>query len=170
MMNISLEIQRVPRKYNRTLYVSGVDKLTPEVMGAIAAECKKMASLESDEKKNQDWKSLGDDALEIQEYGLCPSEGVKVLGPYLTSDALMPEKGDKVSIAKGADISSTHPDSNLEDTVSLRKQTVTVRSVHGGYVDKDRETKIVDPTVKWSGAGSYWRWTSIANIEENKVS
>lgn len=87
------------------------------------------------------------------------------VGPFMT---VKPRPGSRVRIRKGSRIFSTHPSIGPEGTVSTRDQAVLVRSVNAGYVDRRYQRsseEIVQGTVRWAGAGGYWRWTDINNVE-----
>lgn len=169
MKEMTVELQRKPRKYNRSLSIGGVDFITPEVLKAAEKMCEEKALSEQDKDLQFDWSRLKDDITDVLENGLCPAYGVKILGPLMIENAKFPEKGESVSLIKGTEFSSTHPDPDMESGVLSRKQSVKVSSIHGGYIDRDREVKVVDPSVNWAGTGGYWRWTSVANIEGNKA-
>lgn len=169
MSKITVELQRKPRKYNRSICIYGVDFITPDVMKAVEQECQSREGSEEDKDLKLDWSSMARAAKDVLENNLCPETGLKILGPFMISDAVFPEKGDSATLIKGSKFRSTHPDPEMEEGVLARKQTVTVSSVHGGFIDRDREVKVVDPTVNWAGTGGYWRWTSVVNIEGNRA-
>lgn len=65
-------------------------------------------------------------------------------------------------------IDSTQDKHDNGATPSKQKRTVTTHRVSGGFICNDREPKVVNPQVHWAGAGSYWHWTSLDNIESNR--
>jgi hypothetical protein len=73
------------------------------------------------------------------------------------------ERGSAVKIAKGVEISTTHPKGKR---VSARAATVKVHRVIPGYIyDND----IVDPVVQWSGASGYWFWTKLDHVTDRQA-
>lgn len=164
---ISVELRKEPRKYNTTLRISGVDKITPDTLKVISGLCSLMSENEVDPDLKMKWGHFASNAREVADNNLCPEKGVSILGPFLLDTVVMPDKGDTVTINKGAMIQSTHPDFDEGAIASKRAQTITVHRVSGGYIDKDRETCVEDPQVHWAGTGGYWRWTSLSEIKEN---
>ncbi|WP_432263396.1 hypothetical protein [Cupriavidus sp. TMH.W2] len=87
------------------------------------------------------------------------------VGPYMGTTI---SRGDKVYIRKGARIDGTGSTIPREGADLKRRQLVTVVSVDRGYLDfsePSRNPKIVQGRVHWAGAGGYWRWTDINNVE-----
>lgn len=97
------------------------------------------------------------------------------VGPFGAIDL---KQGDRIRIRKGAVVFSTAPNIGREGVTLPRAQVVTVRSVDQGYVDTDHHyhrsrdkdaSPVRQARVRWSGAGSYWRWTDITNVEPEPV-
>ena len=93
------------------------------------------------------------------------------IGPFMTN---LPKRGQKVRIRRGANIFSTDPKIAREGEIAQRARVVTLDSVFEGYIDNHRGRKWVDERhapavvqarVHWAGAGGYWRWTDIENVE-----
>lgn len=163
---IELKLTREPKRYNRTVRISGADAITPSVLQEVARICGENAA--SDENGDHaHWQHMRRDVISIIDGGLCPEEGVPVLGPYLMDYIVFPEKGDKVSIVKGAMVNSTATKNDHGPTEAAKKRTITVHRVSGGFIDHDRGIRISNPEVHWAGTGGYWHWTSLDNIESN---
>lgn len=86
-------------------------------------------------------------------------ESAAHVGPFSSFDL---KKGSIVRIRKGSRIFSTDPSVGQEGIVSPRAQTVTVWNYFPGYV---HEGRVINPTVRWSGSKSYWRWTDANNVD-----
>lgn len=164
MPSIELKLTKEPRKYNQTLRISGAKTITPAVLEEAARICQQNSEGE-DAEDSATWRHMYRNIRDVLDGNLCPEEGTPVLGPFLMDYVTFPEKGNKVTIAKEALVHSTHPDFDQAGKIAARKQTVTVHQVHGGFIDHDRGVRVVDPEVKWAGASTYWKWTSLANVE-----
>ena len=87
------------------------------------------------------------------------------VGPF---HSFMPNRAQKVLVRKGSVIFSTSPKMSCDGTVAGRDQVVTVHSMDQGFVvDEGRRGKpdVRQGCVHWAGAGGYWRWTELTNIE-----
>jgi hypothetical protein len=93
------------------------------------------------------------------------------IGPFMTN---LPKRGQQVRIRKGAKIFSTDPKTGREGEIAQRARVVTLHSVDKGYIDHHLGRKwtderhapvVVQARVDWAGAGGYWRWTDIENVE-----
>lgn len=163
--DFSVELLKSPRKYNRSLRISGVQSITPDVIRSVEGICGLLAENEPDKDKKSDWERMQSNAEKVIKHNLCPEEGVSVLGPFMIDSVRFPEKGDQVVIKSGAVTRSTHPDPQQAEKTLKRAQTVTVHQVYGGYIDVDKTISVKDPEVHWAGTGGYWRWTLLNNVE-----
>lgn len=83
------------------------------------------------------------------------------VGPF---GPVLPQRGDRVRIAKGAEIRSTHP-KKKGGVTNGRILTVTVLDAYPGYVDRYHgHPEVVQPKIQWVGAGGYFRWTDACNL------
>ncbi len=87
---------------------------------------------------------------------------------------VMPHRGQKVVIRKGAVIFTTRTGKGVPSggVVSVRDQTVTVFSADRGYVDWSGTSRagpecLRQARVTWIGAGGYYRWTDANNVRIN---
>lgn len=85
------------------------------------------------------------------------------VGPFSSFSPLA--KGTHVRIRKGSIVHSTKG----EPRTTVRDQVIKIHFVDLGYVDNyaRAETDVVvrQPRVTWAGAGGYWRWTDLNNVE-----
>ncbi len=87
------------------------------------------------------------------------------VGPFVTTRC---RRGDRVRVRRGARVYSTHPQTPREGVETQRSQVVTIHAVYQGYVNTladPRQPEVVQGKVHWAGAGGYWRWTDINNVE-----
>jgi len=62
----------------------------------------------------------------------------------------------------------THPSFTKDGVLALRSHRVTLHDIYPGYLDPDRRgthDEVVQGKVRWVGAGRYWSWTDIHNVE-----
>lgn len=86
------------------------------------------------------------------------------VGPFSSFPPL--SKGMQVRIRKGSFVQSTKG----EPRKTARDQVVKVHFYDAGYVDTypraEKEAEVVrQPQITWAGAGGYWRWTDLNNVE-----
>lgn len=162
----SVELIRAPRKYNRSIRISGVQAITPDILKAVVDVSSIKAKEESNPNLKSDWEHIKSSAQRVIENNLCPEQGVAVLGPFILASVRFPEKGDQVVVKKGAYTRSTHPDEAQAEKTLTRNQTVVVHQVYGGYIDVDKTITVKDPEVHWAGTGGYWRWVSLADVAQ----
>lgn len=88
---------------------------------------------------------------------------------FTTCPPLQLKEGDKLTIPKGVTVSSTAPASqgNFPRALS-RAQTVTVHRASSGFYS-DWSASDHGPwspgQVHWAGAGGYWRWVSLDELQ-----
>lgn len=85
------------------------------------------------------------------------------VGPFSSITHLA--RGTEVRIRKGSLVRSTKG----EPRTTVRDQVIKIHSFDPGYVDTfaraDAEVVVRQPKVTWAGAGGYWRWTDLHNVE-----
>lgn len=86
------------------------------------------------------------------------------VGPFSSFSPLA--KGTQVRIRKGSIVHSTKG----EPRTTARDQLIKVHFFDPGYVDTysraEKDGAVVRrPQVTWAGAGGYWRWTDLNNVE-----
>ncbi len=76
----------------------------------------------------------------------------------------MVSKGSRVRIQRGSLITGTHPQG---DRRAGRSYVVEVHDVTAGYDYTDRRGERLHkpPQVCWVGAGGYWHYTDLENVE-----
>lgn len=82
-------------------------------------------------------------------------------------DTPLPKKGVRVIVRKGSDICSTGARCRKQ---AGRDYVVTVHDVHDGWISDPTfsntgEIEVRQAKVEWVGAGGYWCWTDVANVE-----
>ena len=78
------------------------------------------------------------------------------------------ERGAMMRIRKGSRIFSTAPGVGREGVEAKRAQVIKVHSYDPGYVNLlggNDNGDVRQGTIRWAGAGGYWRWTDINNVE-----
>ena len=146
------------------LRIGGVDRITPLVLIEVADLCFENYKT-CDVSLRVSWYNYSQAAADIVNEDACPEEGVPLLGYFALERLEFPSLGDQVIINKGLGVRSYHPKDGTEVSVSERRQTVTVSNVINGFIDFDRGVRIVNPIVRWAGAGGYWRWVSAEKVE-----
>lgn len=78
--------------------------------------------------------------------------------------------GQTVRLRKGAVIHSTNPQVPREGQINKLNRKIRIHHVICGFTDycgmvADRDEPIRNPSVNWSGTGSYWYWTDANNVE-----
>jgi hypothetical protein len=89
----------------------------------------------------------------------------KHVGPFM---AFKLKRGQRVRLLKGAIINGTGNAIPREGQINARPRIFTVHDFNAGYVDRFEDSqhpKVVQARVTWVGAGGYWRWTDIDNVE-----
>lgn len=85
------------------------------------------------------------------------------VGPFSSFSSLA--KGTEVRIRKGSIVHSTKG----EPRTTARDQVIKVHFSDQGYVDTyaraANDVAVRQPKVTWAGAGGYWRWTDLNNVE-----
>jgi len=81
------------------------------------------------------------------------------IGPF---SEVKPQAGQRVRIKAGAEIRST---SNRLCRTLGRAYTVTVNRVGEGHAWEEHRIEVRNGEVTWVGAGGYWCWTDVANVE-----
>lgn len=85
------------------------------------------------------------------------------VGPFSSFSQLA--KGMQVRIRKGSIVHSTKG----EPRTTARDQVIKVHFFDLGYVDiyarAETDVGVRQPRVTWAGAGGYWRWTDLNNVE-----
>jgi hypothetical protein len=83
------------------------------------------------------------------------------------------KKGQQVRLRRGAIIYSTSPSVGRGGKVNTLNRKIKVDYVNSGYIDiyslygfsDDSEKSVRNGQVNWAGAGGYWFWTDINNVE-----
>jgi len=105
-------------------------------------------------------------AVEMEKAGI---ESAQHFWGFTTCPPLQLKKGDKLTIPKGVTVSSTAPASQGNfPRVSSRAQSVTVHGASSGFYS-DWSASDHGPwcpgQVRWAGAGGYWRWVSLEELQ-----
>lgn len=138
------------------LRIGGVESITPVVLIEVADLCfKQYMASEGDDKLS--WHMFYRNAESIVNEDVCPESGAVVLGHFALESFVIPKAGDVVTVAKGAQVRSTHPSFEHKGKPAARRQQITVHRTSHGYVDFDHGVRIVNPEVRWAGVGGYWK-------------
>lgn len=113
-------------------------------------------------------RDLSEIALECAQW--MEGRGIAVLAHVGPFHSFVPKRGDRVRIKKGSIVFSTAPGIDRQGVVTQRAQLVTVHDADRGYFSSDGYRgsdgdRLRQGQVRWAGAGGYWRWTDLNNVE-----
>lgn len=166
MADIQVRHCDISKRIKDLLVVSGVDRITPEVLIEVSDLCREQfKACKDDGYLKMFWLDMQRKTEALVNNDLCPDKGVKVLGVIMTDDVSFPTKGETVRVKKGAMVNSYHSKHNDGPKPLSRSQNVEVSSVITGYIDAYDRYRIVQPEVRWAGTGGYWHWVSPDDIE-----
>jgi hypothetical protein len=114
---------------------------------------------------NYEARKLRDKALAagswMQEHGIARLEHV---GEFTSFEVA---KGQTVRLRRGAIVYSTNPQVPREGKTNKLNRNIRAHHVIRGYVDicGMADTAVRNVSINWAGAGCYWYWTDINNVE-----